>query len=322
MMKNPYPFSQFIGVDVSKAKLDIAFFDGQSLSIDNREEAIVSELIEQIKNRKGTIVVAEATGGYEDRLVTLLHQHQIAVAVVNPRRVRQFADGIGSDAKTDPIDARVIAFYGQVVKPAPQAAQSEEEKKLKALVERRRQLLDLINQESNRLQQTADREIQKYIQQSLDSLKKQAKTIDQRLAKSVQADTANARKVEILQSVKGLGPVAVTTLVAELPELGKLNRGQIAKLVGVAPLNRDSGTFAGKRRTFGGRSYVRRVLYMATLVATRFNPKIKAFYQRLLAQGKPKKLALTAAMRKLLTIVNTLIKNNVLWNPEPQKTSV
>ncbi len=322
MMKNPYPFSQFIGVDVSKAKLDIAFSDAQSVSIDNREEAIVSELIEQIRNRKGTIVVAEATGGYEDRLVTLLHQHQIAVAVVNPRRVRDFADGIGRDAKTDPIDAQVIAFYGQVVKPAPQAAQSEEEKKLKALVERRRQLLELINQESNRLQQTADREIQKYIQQSLDSLKKQAKMIDQRLAQSVQADTANARKVEILQSVKGLGPVAVTTLVAELPELGKLNRGQIAKLVGVAPINRDSGKFAGKRRTFGGRSYVRRVLYMATLVATRFNPKIKAFYQRLLAQGKPKKLALTAAMRKLLTIVNTLIKNNVLWNPEPQKTSV
>ncbi len=200
-------------------------------------------------------------------------------------------------------------------------AKSAEEKKLRALVERRRQLLDLINQESNRLQQTADREIQQYIRQSLETLKKQVNTIDERLAKCVQDDTANARKVEILTSVKGLGPVAVSTFLAELPELGELNRGQIAKLVGVAPMNNDSGQTAGRRRTFGGRAYVRRVLYMATLVATRFNPKIKTFYQRLLKQGKPKKVALTAAMRKLLTILNTLIKNDEPWNAEPCNTS-
>jgi len=183
-------------------------------------------------------------------------------------------------------------------------------------------LLDLINQEDNRLQQTADQEIRGYIQQSLETLRKQVKTIDQRLAKCVNTNTTDARKVEILQSVKGLGPVTVSTLLAELPELGRLNRGQIAKLVGVAPMNRDSGQVSRKRRTFGGRSYVRRVLYMATLVATRFNSKIKAFYQRLVTQGKPKKVALTAAMRKLLTILNTLVKNDVLWSEEPNDASV
>lgn len=329
MMKNQYPFSNVIGVDVSKAKLDFACGDDKHMgaishsgSIENTEEQIVNQFLELIENPKSTIVVMEATGGYEERLVSLLHQHKIALAVVNPRRVRDFADGIGRDAKTDPIDARVIAFYGQVVKPEAQAAKSEEDQKLRALVERRKQLLGLINQENNRLQQTTDQEIRGYIKESLETLQKQVKLIDQRLAKCVQADTANARKVEILDSVKGLGPVAISTILAELPELGELNRGQIAKLVGVAPMNCDSGKKAGQRRTFGGRSYVRRVLYMATLVATRFNPRIKDFYQRLLADGKPKKVALTAAMRKLLTILNTLIKNDELWNAEPNKTSV
>lgn len=322
MMKDQSPFSVFVGVDVSKAKLDIAFADGkETLSIDNTSQQIVAELMGRIQNPQATLVVMEATGGYEELLVTLLHQYDIAVAVVNPHRVRAFAAGIGQDAKTDPIDARVIAFYGQVVQPAAQAARSTDEKKLQALVERRRQLLDLINQENNRRQQTTDQEIQEYIQQSLETLKKQLKTIDERLAKCVHADTAKARTVEILESVKGIGPVAGSTLLAQLPELGKLNRGEIAKLVGVAPRNNDSGQTSGQRRTFGGRSYVRRVLYMATLVATRFNSRIKTFYQRLRKQGKPKKLALTAAMRKLLTILNTLIKTDQLW-AEPNTTSV
>lgn len=322
MMNDHSPFSEFVGVDVSKNKLDFAFANGQQTrSIENVQKPIVAELIRRIKNPQRTIVVMEATGGYEELLVTLLHQHHIAVAVVNPRRIRDFAAGIGKDAKTDPIDAQVIAFYAHVVKPAAQAAQSEDQKKLQALVERRRQLLDLINQESNRLQQTADHEIQKYLQQSLETLKKQVKIIDERLAQCVQADTANARKVEILESVKGLGPVAISTFLAELPELGELNRGQIAKLVGVAPLNHDSGQASGRRSTLGGRSYVRRVLYMATLVATRFNSRIKAFYQRLLREGKPKKVALTAAMRKLLTLLNALIKSDQLW-AEPNATSV
>ena len=323
MKKEQYPFSQFVGVDVSKAKLDFAFADGKpAREIKNSQEQIVGELLGKIEKPQETIVVMEATGGYEELLVTLLHEHHIAVAVVNPRRVRDFASGIGRDAKTDPIDASVIARYGEVVQPAAQAAKSDEDKKLRGLVERRRQLLDLINQENNRLQQTIDQEICGYIQQSLETLKKQVKVIDQRLEKCVGENTENARKIEILDSVKGIGPVAISTIIAELPELGELNRGQIAKLVGVAPMNNDSGQTKGRRRIFGGRSYVRRVLYMATLVATRHNCRIKAFYQRLLAEGKVKKVALVAAMRKLLTILNTLIKNDETWSDEVEKASV
>jgi transposase len=300
-----------VGVDVSKVKLDVAFPD-ETVTIKNTETAIVKELIGRI-DAPSTLVVMEATGSYEERLVTLLHQHHIPLAVVNPRRVRDFAKALGQDAKTDPIDAGVIAYYGQVAQPAPQPAKCEEEKKLKALVERRRQLLDLISRENNRLQQTTDPEIKEFIRQSLKALRKQCESIDERLKKCVADDTKNQRKIEILESVKGVGPVTISTFLAELPELGEFNRGEIAKLVGVAPMNNDTGQRSGKRRTFGGRSYVRRVLYMATLVATRFNPQIKTFYQRLLKNGKEKKVALVAAIRKLLTILNTLIKKDELW---------
>jgi len=200
-----------------------------------------------------------------------------------------------------------------VVKPKPHVAKTDSEKKLEAFVTRRRQLLGLINQENNRLQQTRDQEIQQFIRKSLETLKNQVQEIDQRISQAIATDEKNARKIEILQSVKGVGAVSVSTLVAELPELGELNRGQIAKLVGVAPMNSDSGQKTGKRKTTGGRGSVRRVLYMATLVATRFNARIKEFYIRLLAKGKPKKLALVAAMRKLLTILNTLVKKDELW---------
>jgi len=310
-------FALFVGVDVSKSQLEVFLPDsGVRLTIENSEDAIVSSLVQELKSKPGVLVVMEATGGYESKLVKVLGQHQIAAAVVNPRRVRDFANGIGMDAKTDPIDARVISKYGEVVKPAPVAAKSEAEEKLGALVTRRKQLLDLINQEQNRLQQTTDREIQEFIRKSLEALKKQQKEIDERLKKCVAEDTVNARKVEILSSVKGVGAVTTSTLLADLPELGQLNREEIAKLVGVAPLNRDSGTSKGQRYVAGGRAHVRRVLYMATLVATRRNDKIKGYYRHLLANGKLKKVALVACMRKLLTILNTLIKNNVVWSNE------
>jgi len=309
-----------IGVDVSKAKLDVALGSNGSLeTIANNQQDIV-QWIGKLPNPSEVFVVVEATGGYEGRLVDLLHQAGVTLAVVNPRRVRDFAKGIGVDAKTDPIDAKLIACYGEVVKPQCHVAKTDSEKKLEALVTRRRQLLGLINQENNRLQQVRDQEIQKFIRESLESLKKQVKEIDQRIAKCVAQDKQNARKIEILQSVKGVGAVTVSTFIAELPELGDLNRGQISKLVGVAPMNRDSGNKQGKRFTSGGRSSVRRVLYMATLVATRFNPHIKAFYVRLLAKGKPKKVALVAAMRKLLTILNTIIKKDELWSESSSST--
>jgi|SRR6185436_15303294 len=310
-------FALFVGVDVSKANLDIHFSDSRmSLKIDNSEAAIVKSLIKVLRKRKRVLVVAEATGGYESTLARALQERQIAVAVVNPRQVRDFAKGIGRDVKTDPIDAEVLARFGEVVHPAPTAAKSEAEERLEALVTRRGQLVDLIGQEKNRLRQCRDRDIQKLIGKSLESLQNQLKEIDSLLKHCIENDEVNARKIEILDSAKGIGAVAVGTFVAELPELGKLNNKEIAKLVGVAPINDDSGRRTGKRLTFGGRSQVRRILYMATLVATRHNPRIKRLYQHLLAKGKLKKVAIVACMRKFLTILNTLIKDDVLWSNE------
>lgn len=255
----------------------------------------------------------EATGGYERTLVQTLHQHEIAVAIVNPRRVRDFARGIGCDAKTDPIDAAMLVRYGQVVKPSPSIPKTDAEEELAALVVRRRQLIKMVTMENNRRDKTDNKTVCAMLKESILSLKKQIKTIDRKIVKAVETHRQATRKVEILKSVKGLGPVVVSTLVAELPELGTLNRGQIAKLVGVAPLNDDSGKKKGKRSTGPGRNSVRKALYMAALTATRCNPRIRVFYLRLLAAKKPKKLALVAALRKLLTILNTLVKRNELW---------
>ena len=307
-------YSYFLGVDVSKLKLDIATANNSSVvTIANTKDEVITKLIGKLENPSETLVVVEATGGYEQTLVDVLQQHEVAVSVINPRRVRDFATGIGKDAKTDPIDARVLSFYGQVVVPTAQLPKSAEQKELKMFVTRRRQLVDLIHQETNRKHQMEESPIGQSILEVLQALKKQLKTIDLRLKDLVDAVGKQDRKVEILKSVKGIGPVAISTLLGELPELGLLSRGQIAKLVGVAPMNSDSGKHIGKRRTSGGRSYVRRVLYMATLAATRFNMRIKEFYQRLLIAGKPKKVAIVACMRKLLTILNTLIKNDELW---------
>lgn len=217
------------------------------------------------------------------------------------------------DAKTDPIDAKVISRYADVVKPQPMAAKSDHEQKHGALVARRIQLLELVNQENNRLKQTWDDDAKQSIRDVLEVLKSQLKSIDSRLAKMIQADAENQRAIEILQSVKGVGPVMISTVLAELPELGKLNRGEIAKLVGVAPINRDSGKRSGKRFIGGGRGQVRRVLYMATIVAIRHNPAIKAFYANLKSKGKASKVAIVACMRKFITVLNLLLKTDQMW---------
>lgn len=308
-------FTLFVGVDVASRELEVYWpVTHERLTVENTEKAIAAQLVPKLKAcNQAVLVVAEATGGLETLLVRVLHEHQLAVAIVNPRQVRDFAKGVGCDAKTDRIDAAVLARFGEVVKPAPTAAKSEETERLGALTTRRNQLLEMINQEQNRLRLTYDKEVRKYIEESLESLKKQVKLLDERLKQCVAQDETNRRKVEIFSSVKGLGPVTTATLIAELPELGKLNREQIAKLVGVAPINRDSGQQRGLRRVFGGRSTVRRVLYMATIVATRHNQRLKAHYQQLLARGKVKKVALVACIRKFLTILNTLVRNNELW---------
>lgn len=304
----------FVGVDVSKATLDIYRPDtNEAWQIENSEEAIAGFCTQLEKKKRQIMVVMEGTGGYEYPLVKHLASHKLDVAVINPRRVRDFAKGIGMDAKTDPIDAKVISKYAEVVVPKPMATKSDHELKHGALVARRKQLLELVNQENNRLKQSWDDDAKQSIREVLEVLKKQLKSIDSQLAKMLKSDVANQRVIEILESVKGVGPVMVSTLLAELPELGKLNRGEIAKLVGVAPINRDSGKKSGKRFIGGGRGQVRRVLYMSTVVAIRHNPAIKAFYAHLRSQGKESKVAIVACMRKFVTIINLLIKTDQLW---------
>jgi transposase len=304
----------FVGVDVSKSRLDIYRPDtNELLKIENAETAIEQFCSKLSKLKDQIVFIMEATGGYEYVLVRTLEKHQFNVSVVNPKRVRDFAKGIGLDAKTDPIDAKVLSRYGEVVTPKLMATTSDHERKHSALVARRNQLLELIGQENNRLKQSWDDDAKKSIREVLEMLKKQLKQIDSQLAQMLAKDTENARTIEILRSVKGVGAVTVSTIIAELPELGEMNRGQVAKLVGVAPLNRDSGTKTGKRFIGGGRGQVRRVLYMATLVAIKHNAAIKAYYVHLKSKGKVSKVAIVACMRKLITLLNLLIKTNQTW---------
>jgi transposase len=309
----------YVGVDVSKSRLDVYRPDTKaSLQLDNSQEDI-GKFCKQLKRKKKrTIVVMEATGGYERLLVHQLALHDVEASVVNPRRVRDFAKGIGFDAKTDSIDAEVISRYGAVVQPTPVLMKSDQEQRHEALVNRRNQLLELQNQEQNRLKQSWDEDAKESIGVVLDCLKKQLKKLDSELAKMLKTDKANARLIEILDSIKCVGPVLISTLITGLPELGKLNRGQIAKLVGVAPINRDSGKKSGKRYIGGGRNKVRRVLYMAALVGIRHNPVIKAYYAHLKSKGKESKVAIVACMRKLLSMMNVMVRRDELWR-EPKK---
>jgi transposase len=314
MKSNPQQDTIFVGVDVSKSTLDVYQPDiNQVIQVDNSEVAIAALCSELQKRKQKVMVVMEGTGGYEHLLLTLLASHKLDAVVINPKRVRDFAKGIGLDAKTDVIDAKVISRYAEVVRPEPIATKSDHELKHGALVARRNQLLELINQENNRLKQSWDKDAKQSIQDVLEMLKKQLKEVDSKLAKMLRSDAKNQRAIEILGSVNGVGPVMISTILAELPELGKLNRGQIAKLVGVAPINRDSGKKSGKRFIGGGRGQVRRVLYMSTIVAIRHNPGIKAFYAHLKSRGKASKVAIVACMRKFITILNLLIKTNQLW---------
>ena len=303
----------YIGVDVASKHLDL--FDpktSKSERIKNDAVAIDS-LCQKWKDRSDVMFVMEASGGYESLLVAKLEQVNIPRAVIHARRVREFAKSMGADAKTDQIDAKVISQFAAVLKPVPTSAQSDEERKHAALVTRRSQLVDLINQEKNRLKQTWDDDAKASVQKILESLEKELKSIDAKLVQMLKSDTKNKRKIEILKSAKGIGDVVASVLIAHLPELGKLNRGQIAKLVGVAPMNRDSGNSSRKRFIFGGRANVRAVLYMATLVSIRCNPKMKAYYAHLKAKGKESKVALVACMRKFITTLNYLVKTDQVW---------
>lgn len=303
----------YVGVDVASKHLDL--FDastGKADRVKNDAESI-DKLCQRWKGRLDVVFVMEASGGYESLLVSKLEQADIPRAVVNARRVREFARSMGADAKTDEIDAKVIAQFAAVLKPVLTSAQSEDERKHAALVTRRSQLVNIITQEKNRLKQTWDADAKKSVQKVLKLLENELKRVDEKLVKMLKADTKNHRKIEILKSAKGVGDVVASVLLAHLPELGKLNREQIAKLVGVAPMNRDSGNSSGKRFIYGGRGNVRTVLYMATLVAIRCNTKMKAYYVHLKAKGKESKVAIVACMRKFITTLNYLIKTDQLW---------
>lgn len=309
-----------VGIDVSKEKLDVACSHNQRVQTFAYTKAGLKQLAAFLKQHSPELVCLEATGGYERTLVDVLHQHQFVVAVVNPRQVRDFARAGNQLAKTDAIDARIIAKFAQLMQPRVTPPLPENRRKLLDLASRCRQVTKLIVQEKNRLGTTLDKEICQMIQQAIRLYQRQLETIRQKQQQLIEQDETAQAKARIITSVPGLGPATVSVLISELPELGTLNRQQIARLVGVAPTNRDSGTLRGKRTTGGGRAAIRTALFMPTIVAKQYNPRIKAFYDRLVENGKPKMVALIACMRKLLTILNVMIRDGKTWNQSPTST--
>jgi transposase len=306
----------FVGIDVSKQRWDVCVLPGgQAAKLSADAEGL--ERLRKLLEPKGRcLVVVEATGGYEQRLVAELIDAGHDVARVNPRQVRDFARSLGQLAKTDRIDARVLALFAEKVQPRPCEKVPENQAELDGLLARRRQLVQMKTSEQNRLHQSTVKKVRKSVSHMLDQLREQIDEVDRDIAELIEDnDDWNAR-VQQLTTVPGVGPVTSRTLVAELPELGKLNRQAIAALVGVAPFNRDSGMFRGKRCISGGRAQVRATLYMAALTARRCNPVISRFADRLQQAGKAAKVVLTACMRKLLTILNTMARENTTWNPK------
>lgn len=306
--------SPYVGIDVAKARLDVAVSsDEATWQVANDPEGI-DQVVHQLDEVSPALVVLEATGGYETALAAALAAAGIPVAVVNPRQVRDFAKALGKLAKTDTLDARVLALFGERVRPVARPLPNVQAQELTALLARRRQLIEMLTAEKNRLR-TALPRVHHEVQEHITWLQERLAKLDGDLGAMLRESPVWQEKEQLLRSAPGVGPGLTLSLLADLPELGSLDRRQIAALVGVAPLNRDSGTLRGKRTVWGGRSHVRAALYMAALVASRFNPVIRSFYQRLCAAGKPKKVALTACMRKLLTILNAMLKHRTPWDP-------
>lgn len=302
----------FIGIDVSKEVLDVASYIGGRKWQFCNDDAGIDQLVKTLKESAVALVVVEATGGYEAASAYSLHRAEIPCAVVNPREVRDFARATKKLAKTDAIDARVLAHFAAVIKPEPRPISDEKGVELEAILARRRQIVDMLTAEKNRLH-AARKPVREEILEHIAYLEKRLSGVESNLSKRIQESPAQKINDRLLRSVPGVGPTLSTTLLVDLPELGTLSGKQIAALVGVAPLNRDSGAFRGKRRVWGGRGQVRATLYMATLTAARYNPVIRQFYTRLCETGKAKKVALVACMRKLLTILNSMLKHSVPW---------
>jgi transposase len=312
LLMEPTPL--YVGIDVAKAHLDVAEGSTGVLWRVANDEVGIAEALRRLEVLAPALVVLEATGGYEAPVAAALGAAGLPVAVVNPRQVRDFAKSTGKLAKTlaPALDARVLALFGERMRPAARPLPDAQARELSALLTRRRQVVVMLTAEKNRLGRALPR-VRPGVAAHIAWLERQVAELNGDLGRTLRESPLWREQEDLLRSVPAVGPVLTLTLVAEVPELGTLNRRQIAALVGVAPLNRDSGTLRGKRTVWGGRATVRAALYMATLVAARFNPVIRAFYQRLCAAGKPKKVALTACMRKLLTILNAMIKHRTPW---------
>ena len=304
----------FVGVDVSKNQLDVAILPGGELCSFDHNEAGIQALVGKLGELHLESVVIEATGGLERTLVAILAAAAIPVIVVNPRQVRDFAKATGQLAKTDSIDALMLALFGQRVRPEIRQLPDEETQALEALLVRRRQIIDMLVAENNRVDLASPR-IARDLKAHIRFLERRLENVDAEIDTTIQNSPVWRTKDKLLRSVPGVGPVLSRTLLAELPELGRLSNNEISKLVGVAPLNRDSGRFRGTRRIWGGRASVRSVLYMAAFSATRWNPVIRAYYERLVGRGKAHKVALVACMRKLLITLNSMAKSGQHWSP-------
>lgn len=308
--------AEFVGIDVSKSTLDVACWESKAYRRFSNETKGIQELIEWLQEPQPQLIVLEATGGLEIPFVAELAHAKMAVAVVNPRRIREFARSIGQLAKTDKLDAKVIAHFGVATHPEARKLPTEEEERLTALMTRRRQIIEMLTAERNRLH-SARFAMKERIETHITWLEGELKDLNKEISDFIQQSPVWKEKEKLLRSVPGIGPVTSATILAMLPELGTLNRQKIAALVGVAPVNKDSGKRQKKRRVFGGRANVRSVLYMAALSASKHNPSIKAFYDHLVRMGKEKKVALTACMRKLLVILNAIVRNNQAFSLLP-----
>jgi len=316
MEGSPRVFENFVGIDIAQDKFDAAVLPGvDCLTLDYNDQG-VHQLVERLRRLPACLIVVEGTGGLEQRLVVELQDAGFRVAVVNPRQVRDYARGIGYLAKTDRIDAQVLARFAQEVLPHARDKKPEKLRELDELIARRRQLLQIRTAESQRRERTTSAPAGESIDKVLHCLAKELKNIEAAITEILKSDDTYRHKCEIVQSTPGVGEITSATLVAELPELGKLNRQEISALVGLAPYNRDSGQQQGRRSIKGGRASIRHVLYMAALTARRCNPVIKRFAERLQKAGKAFKVIMTACMRKLLTILNTMLKRDILWQPK------
>lgn len=311
----------FVGVDVSKARLDVFVSTNASVAWFGNDEACVAELVGVLGAADPQRIVLEATGGLERTLVAQLLAAHLPVCVVNPRQVRDFAKATGRLAKTDRLDAQVLALFAEKVEPVQRPLLDEVAQAFANQLARRRQLVEMLTMEKNRLQQRPPKAVRKDLKDHIEWLQRALRASDGGLRQAVEASPAWQATRDLLAEVKGVGDVTTLTLIGLLPELGTLNRKQVAALVGVAPLNRDSGTLRGRRSVWGGRAEVRAVLYMAALSAIRHNPVIRAFHTRLRAAGKAKKVAIVACMRKLLTILNAMLRDGTHWSPHVAKTA-